>query len=201
MGQAKQRKEELKQRLLMNADWWTFPASEWEAALAEEILKLPAYAVPRADGADLSAMKMAPNQCHANSLWYARNDPDGQSRAVSGWLVQGFDFTLHSVVESEDQLFCVTPGEPGETEICFVPDPKIEWVERGGHSAAIRNGEEIGIGVRRFPAYTVALHQMIRYRLFIGMDPDQAQYFSSEELDGLMRQHLTADERSILEDI
>jgi len=145
-------------------------------------------------------MKMSRNQCHANSLWYVRNDPNGESRAIPGWLVQGFDFTLHSVVESGDDLFCVTPGEPDETEIFFIPDPKIEWIETGANCSAVRNGEEIGVGIRRFPAYTIALHQMIRYRLFVGMDPDQAQYFSAEELDALMRQHLTAKERKMLEE-
>lgn len=194
MGQAKRRKQELKEHLLLQADWWTFSPSEWERALVDELLDMPAYPVPRMDEADMAAMKMAPNQCHANTRWYEKNDPNARSKAVSGWWMKNTDFVLHSVMKDGDQYFCVTPGDQGEDEIIFIPDPNIVWVERGANCAAIRNGEEVGVGVRRFPALTIGLFQMMRYRLFIGMDPDQAQYFSDEEMDALMRQHLTAEE-------
>lgn len=197
MGQAKRRKGALKEQLLLHADWWTFAPTDWEGILVRQLLDLPAFVIPRMDEKDLAAMKMAPNQCHANVRWYERNDPTGQSRAISGWWVRQCDFVLHSVLTNGTDYFCITPGEPGEREIVFIPDPDIVWAESGGNCAALRNGQEIGVGVRRFPALTIAMQEMVRYRLCIGMDPDQAQYFSDEELDALTRQHLTADERKL----
>lgn len=178
MGESKRRREELRQRLLTQADGWTFAPTRWEATLVEELLDQPAFLVPRMPAEDIAWMRMPANECHANTRWYKKNDPTGQSKSVTGWWLQGLDFVLHSVLGNGGQYMCITPTADGETTLSFVPDPKIEWVETGEVYTARRNGQLIGMGVRRFPAFTIAQHKTVRARLLAGMDPYRAIEFS-----------------------
>lgn len=199
MGEAKQRREKLRASMLAQADDWSRPPSAWEAELVEELLDMPAVRVPRLPATDITWMGMPANECHANTRWYERNDRTGQAKSVSGWWLQGLDFVLHSVLGNQGQYRCITPSAGGETEIIFIADPKIEWVETGDVYSPRRNGQFVGLGVRRFPAFTRALNETVRARLLAGMDPYRALEFSQVEMDDLKAQYLSAKDIASLE--
>jgi hypothetical protein len=125
MGEAKRKREALRQMMLERMSEWDFLASDWEASLCAELETLPVLTVPRAPADQLAWTKMKANECHTNTFWYVDNDPNKLSRAVTGWWVQEPCYVLHSVIEQDGQLICITPSAFGETEIPFVPDPKI----------------------------------------------------------------------------
>lgn len=199
MGEAKLRREQMRAIMLAQADNWSRPASAWEADLVAELLDMPVVHVPRLSAEDIAWMGMPPNECHANTRWYEANDPTGQAKAVSGWWVQGLDFVLHSVLGNKGQYRCITPSRGGETELFFIPDPKIAWVERGERLAPLRNGQEVGLGVRRFPAFTTALNDIVRQRLVSGINPYQAMQFTPDEMDRLKRDYLSSADLASLE--
>jgi hypothetical protein len=190
MGQAKVRRKALLQKCLKMSEEWDFPPSPWEAAVCADLREEDVVVVARAPIDQLAWARMPANECHANVRWYAKNDPSGNSRAVVGWWVQWPNFVLHSVVEIEGQLICITPSPYGETEIPFIPDPKIEWIENGDIYSAIRDGRPIGIGVRVFPKFTMAQNAIVRERLLGGCDPLKAGDFSDEEMEELKRQYI-----------
>lgn len=194
MGQAKVRREALRRKMLEDGKKWDFPASPWEAAVCAELnLKEDdVRVVRRAPAEQLDWMRMPANGCHANARWYAKNDPTGRTRAVVGWWVQWPDFVLHSVVEIDGQLICITPSAYNETEIPFMPDPKISWIEDGEVYSAIRDGQVVGAGVRTYPAFTVARNAILRERLLAGVDPFEATILSDELMERLKRQHVGA---------
>lgn len=199
MGEAKQRRKKLRASMLAQADAWSRPASAWEAELVEELLDMPVVRVPRLPAEDIAWMRMPANECHANTRWYAANEPTGQVRSVSGWWLQGFDFVLHSVIGNQGEYRCITPSADGETEIFFIPDAKIEWVETGEVYSARRNGQFVDLGVRRFPAFTRAINEAVRTRLLAGVEPYRAMEFTLEEMDDFQRRHLTVEEIASLE--
>ncbi|AMG75538.1 Uncharacterized protein SGRAN_3195 [Sphingopyxis granuli] len=194
MGEAKLRREAMRKRLFEQVEGWTFPPSPWEKALFEEVVALPAFRARRMPAEDLAWMRMPANHCHANARWYEANDWTGQSRAVVGWWVQGSDLVLHSLLTNGHEYMCITPSSLEETEIIFIPDPQIEWIEGDGQLSAKRNGQLIGLGIRRYPALTIAMHEIMRSRLERGMDPHSASEFSPDELEHLMREHLSSEE-------
>lgn len=157
-------------------------------------MTLPAYRARRMPAKDLAWMGMPANHCHANVRWYVANDYTKQSKAAVGWWPQGSDLVLHSVLTNGAEYMCITPSSLGEAEILFIPDPQIAWVEHQGQLAAKRNGQVIGLGIRRFPALTIAMHEIMRKRLESGTDPDRASEFSEKERDELMRVHLSPEE-------
>lgn len=194
------RARELQDYLLWQADGWSFPPSEWEARIIEDLHAMQGYRIPRLPDAELIELGLQPNKCHENARWCEQNDVRGGTKAVAGWWLQGMEFVLHSVVSYGGELCCVTPSRLGESEINFYPDPHIEWIERDGELAAMRNGEIVGLGVRRFPAFTIAQHELVRMRLAIGMEPDQAMTFSRNELERLLERHLSPEERALVGD-
>jgi hypothetical protein len=189
MKEAKQKREELKRLILRKSEEWNFPPTEWEATLCRELEAKPVQIVARAPTDQLAWMKMKANECHTNAGWYAEHDPEKKSRHVAGWWVQGPNFASHSLIERDGQLTCITPTYSGETEIPFIPDTEITWQTENGVRCAYRNGQQIGPGVRRFPAFTMALTEIIRRRIRSGGDPVRATNFSDEELEELMREH------------
>lgn len=194
MGEAKRRKISLRERLLEQFDGWTFPPSPWERALVMEVAALPAFRARRMPAKDLEWMGMPANHCHANVRWYEANDWTHESKAVVGWWVQGSDLILHSVLTNGHEYMCITPSSLGETEIIFIPDAGIEWIESDGQLAAKRNGQIIGLGIRRYPELTIAMHETMRARLEDGIDPHRASEFSPEEREELMRIHLSPED-------
>ena len=189
MGEAARRREILRATMLALGTKWDFPPSEWEAALCAELKENEVMRVPRASAAQLSWARMQANQCHANTRWYEQNDPENKSRQVTGWWVQWPDFVLHSVVERDGHLMCITPSHFDEAQIPFIPDPKIVWTESGDVYSAMRDGKIIGPGIRAFPAYTMAKNQIIRDRLLRGVNPYKAGDFTDAEIEKLKNEY------------
>lgn len=190
MGQAKARREALRQIMLEQGKEWDFPPSPWEARICSEFREQDILIVPRASADQLAAARMPANECHGNARWYAQNDPSGKARSVTGWWVQWPDFVLHSVIETDGQLICITPTQLGEIDIPFIPDPKLTWVEDGGVYSAVRDGEIVGPGVRVYPTFTMAKNAIVRERLLAGGDPIKAMDFSDEKIEQLKQQYI-----------
>jgi len=190
MGQAKARHEALRHKMLEEGRKWDFPPSAWEAAVCAELREDDVVVVRRAPVEQIAWMRMPASECHSNARWYAKHDPTGKARSVTGWWVQWPDFVLHSVVEMDGQLICITPTPFDETEFPFIPDPKISWIENGKVYSAIRGGQIIGPGVRKFPAFTMARNAVVRERLLAGVNPFKACEFTDEEMKELKRQHV-----------
>jgi hypothetical protein len=168
---------------------WDFPPSSWEVALCDELRKQPVFIIRRAPAAQLEWMRMPMNECHANVRWYVEHEPSKKARAVTGWWIQWPDFVLHSVVEIDGKLICVTPSSFAEPEFPFIPDTKIGWTEHGKVYSAIRDGYMIGRGVRAFPSFTMARNAIVRERLLAGVDPFTAIELTDEMMDELKREH------------
>ena len=190
MGQAKARREALRLKMLDEGGKWDFPLSAWETAVCADLSEDAVVVVRRAPPEQIAWMRMPANECHANARWYAKHHPSGRARAITGWWVQWPDFVLHSVVEADGLLFCITPVSFDETEFPFIPDPKISWIEDGEFRSAIRNDQIIGPGVRMFPAFTIARNAIVRERLLAGVDPFRACEFTDEEMEELKRIHI-----------
>jgi hypothetical protein len=191
MGEAERHREALRREILELGGEWDFPASSWEEALCAELKASDAVIVTRVPSELLAWMRMRANRCHDNVRWYAENDPSGKSRAVVGWWVQWPIFILHSVVETEGQMFCVTPSSLRDAEFSFIPDPKINIQKVGDIYSVVRDGHEIGPGVRLHPDFTMAQNRIIRERLLAGADPDKARNFTEKEFDALKRAHIS----------
>lgn len=192
MGQAKFRREALRQLLLAEGKKWEFPESPWEADLCAELIGQKEYAVvvTRASRDQLAWARMPANECHANVRWYVENDPSKKAQAVVGWCVQWPSFVLHSVIRVDGNLICITPSHYTETEFLFLPDPKISWITDGHHYSAIRNGQKIGPGVRVFPSFSMAQAKIVEGRLLSGIDPRKAVEFTEEEMEELKRRYI-----------
>ena len=188
----------LRDELLFEVEGWTFPASEWEAQIIRDLHDMQGYPIPRLPEAELRELELLPNRCHANALWCEENDSSGRTKAVAGWWLSGMEFIFHSVVFCDGHYCCVTPSLRGESELNFYPDPLIEWVDHDDERVAMRNGQAIGLGVRRFPAFTIAQRELVRMRLRIGMTSDQATTFTRKEIERLLDRHLQPDERMLV---
>jgi hypothetical protein len=189
-GQAKARREALRQKMLEQGGKWDFPPSPWEATLCAELRNQTVILVPRIPAEQLRSMRMPANECHSNVRWYVNHDPSKMVRGVTGWWVQWPDFVLHSVVEIDGQMRCITPTHFGEAEIPFIPDPKISWIEDGEVYSEVRDGHVIGPGVRAFPSYTMARSAIVREKLLAGVDPFTAIELTDELMETLKREHV-----------
>lgn len=109
MGAAKQKRDVLRQLVLKFIDRWDFPLSEAEALAVKEIKTLREIRVRRYPADALAYMRMKPNECHANALFMMDEDPEGKCKQISGYWPQSGNYVLHSVVEREGEVFCVTP--------------------------------------------------------------------------------------------
>lgn len=163
------------ERYLRLIELWNFPPSPEEDALVAELQTMPVRTVTRYPPDVLEWMRMPPHECHANALFMERNDPDGKMRRVSGWIIEPGRYVLHSVVDQGGELVCVTPAPMVPlVEFPFVPDPEIEWRERGEYVSAYRRGRKIGPGVRLDPLETIRQVKQIKERLRAGMNPYDA---------------------------
>ena len=198
MGEARRKMQKLRESLLWQAESWCFSPSDWETSLVDEILDIPIVHVPRMLRNQIDWMGMPSQRCHENAFWYEKNDPTNQTKAVTGWWFQGMEFILHSVVGCDRQYRCITPTDGNDDVIHFRPDPKIEWVSKDGHLAALRNGQEIGIGVRPFPKFTIAQNTLMLRRLLSGTKPRNASEFTSDEMKNLLDENLSYEERNLI---
>jgi hypothetical protein len=190
VGQARLKRDVFRQTLLKKNEEWNFPSSQWEASVCSELREEDVVLVRRVPTNELAWMGMPANECHANARWFEKNYRFGRARAVVGWWVQWPNFVLHSVVELEGMLICVTPSLLNEAEIPFIPDPKISWIEDGEVYSAMRSGQIVGSAVRKYPAFTMALSAIVRERLLAGCDPHKAGDFTDKEIDELRRQYI-----------
>lgn len=167
--------ERLRQSCLAELDRWMFAPSSWEARTVAAIADLPAFRVPRARSGESAALGMLARRCHANVRRLVEGDPSGTARQVTGWWRLGGKYVLHSVLETENGMRCVTPAPLHEDDaLDFIPDARIEWREADGVPIAYRDGHPIGPGVRADPAEEMAGLDRIRRRLLSGMDPYDA---------------------------
>ena len=179
----------MRREALKKSAEWDFPTSAWEEEVCAELREDDVVLVRRAPAEQLAWSRMPAGQCHANARWYEQNDSSGKARMVTGWWVQWPNFVLHSVVEIDRQLICITPSSFHESEIPFIPDPKISWIENGEVYSAVRSGQIVGPGIRVFPAFTLAQNAIVRERMLAGRDPLKATYFTDEEMTELKRKY------------
>lgn len=175
MGEAKKKREALKDMALLTIEKWGFPATSWEAATVAEIESLPRVKASRVSTQQLAQMRMPPKQCHKNASFLEENDPEGKNKHITGWWPQDGNYVLHSVILREGEYYCVTPLIIEDYPIFdFIPDPKIEWRDEGDVRSAFRDGVKIGEGVRSDPARTIAQGEFLKDSLARGMNPMEA---------------------------
>lgn len=132
MGEAKRRKEELRKHVHREIESGLAPITDAEVALARHVTSLTYQTLPRAPREQIEYMRMQRNDCHQNAISYSKLDPEGKSRAVHGWWKQGDHYVLHSVVEREGSMFCITPMPFGHSsELDFAEDPTLTVEEDG----------------------------------------------------------------------
>ena len=170
MGDAKRNREELRKRMLVELERLMAPTSPDEERLNDEIRTLDFYSISRAPDEQLAYGRMKPQQCHQNAGSYARLDPSGRSRHVSGWWKRGEIFYFHSVVFVQGRLFCVTPN-PDRAPLKFAPDYDIKWHEAEGKMDSLRRGREVPYLVRDFPDKVIAGATAAHDELMSGADP------------------------------
>lgn len=186
MTDGTRRNEELAELVLRNAEQMAFPPSEREAHVLADVLSLPRVTVTRPPQAQLLALDMRPYHCHANCAAQAANDPEQLSRHVSGWLIDGPDLILHSVVEMRGKWFCLTPQlVPAASQFQFIPDPLIEWREAGdGARRAFRGGVVLPEVLRKYPEHHILMRNELHRLIAAGMSIADARQRVDATLGG-----------------
>ncbi len=175
MGEAKRKAERLRAQFLADIEEWMFPASEWEARMVAEVRELPRVRAHRITPNQAADMGMPAKECHANCRWYQDNDPEGKARQITGWMHDDGGFVLHSVIERDGVVFCITPTPVHqEPAFEFIPDPAIEWRDEGDFRIPYRGGQKVGKGIREDPAAAMAQLEEIKRKLLSGMNPWEA---------------------------
>jgi hypothetical protein len=175
MGEAKRKKEQLIALAIKQFARWDFPATEAEAQAVAEIQKLPEIVVKRYPNDALRYMRMKPSECHANARFMETNDPEKKCRQITGYWPQAGNYVLHSVVERDGEIFCVTPLMiDGPDHFPFIPDPDIEWREENGFNVPYRKGLVVEPGLRIDPVENKRIAEVILGRIEAGMDPLRA---------------------------
>ena len=72
----------------------------------------------------------------------------------------------------------------------------INWVEDGEHYSAIRNDKIVGVGVRVYPAFTMAQNAIVHERLLAGSNPFEVGDFTDEEMEELKRKYIPVGDPS-----
>lgn len=178
MGEAKRRREEFRQRALVDIERWMMPNTPEEQSLLEEVLKLKSYTIERASKSIMDYCLMKPQECHKNAWGYCGSDPSGESQVVSGWWKRhgpGLQpvYAFHSVVKNKTGMFCITPYFD-EATLVFLPDPSIEWITDNGNRYHQRNGVPLPYGLRENPGQVIAEATLVRDQLLSGMNPWEA---------------------------
>lgn len=175
MGEAKRNLEEVRAQMMRVAEGWMLEPTDWEARMVEEVRQLPRRKVKRLPPDMLAYMRMQPGDCHANTYFMEREDPENLHKRVIGWMIADGQLVLHSVVERLGEMVCVTPGPRGdEDSFLFIPDSAILCEEIEGRFVHSRGGERIKFGLRVNPATTIAFSNLLLERLRSGMNPYKA---------------------------
>jgi len=169
MGEAKDKKADLRVQLIAELEKHMVPTSEEEAQLVDEIRALTFYRCVRASQAQLRYMKMEPQRCHLNVAAYVKLDPTGTSWHQGGWWKRNGVFYFHSVVlTGEGKLCCVTPRSDS-SDLEFAPDDNIAWSEIiDGARHPRRRGAIIPILVRDEPDKVIANATEARDKILAG---------------------------------
>ncbi len=175
MGEAKARLERLRETFLANAEQWMFPPSRWERDAVREILDGPVERAVRSLPRGAAVLNGPLRECHANAEFYAAHDPTGRAKMVTGWWRQPNVLVLHSLVDIDGQLYCVTPSDVDPSpDFTFIRDPKLHWREKDGERVCERDGHCIGPGLRLDAPQVIADTALIKDRLSSGMNPYEA---------------------------
>lgn len=170
MSEAKIGREKLRAAMIAELERLMVPASAEETALNDEIRALTFYKFDRVPDEQLTYMKMEAQRCHQNAAAYAKLDPSGESRHVSGWWKRNGIFYFHSVILSQTKLYCITP-HPDRAPLQFAPDFEIVWRESGGVMNADRRGSKLPYLVRDFPEKVIEEATAAHEALIKGADP------------------------------
>ncbi|WP_019832579.1 hypothetical protein [Sphingomonas sp. PR090111-T3T-6A] len=176
MGEARDRLERLRETFLASAEQWMFPPSRWEQDAVREILALPVERAIRGVPRGAAVLNAPTRECHTNAAFYAEHDPTGRATMVTGWWRQPNVLVLHSLVEIDGQLYCVTPFDADPSrDFPFIRDPKLRWREdEAGERYCERDGHRIGPGLRLDAPQVMADTALIKDRLESGMNPYEA---------------------------
>lgn len=170
MGEAKRNREELRKRMIVELERLMEPTSPEEDRLNDEIRALNFYSISRAPHDMIAYMRMVPQQCHQNAGVYARLDPSGESKHISGWWKRNGIFYFHSVILNQGKMHCITPHSD-RLPLEFAPDFEIAWTEADGKMNATRRGQLVPFLVRDFPEKVIAEATAARDALVAGADP------------------------------
>jgi hypothetical protein len=175
MGEARVKLDKLRHTFIEGAERWMFDKSAWEDNAVVEILSLPVEVAHRPDPAMLRKLGLPERDCHSNAERYAAARADPLVMPVLGWWRQPNVLLLHSVIEMDGRLVCVTPSDvdPSPT-FAFVRDPKLTWGEGRSGRFCRRDGQRIGAGLRIDPDQVMADTALILARLRSGMNPYEA---------------------------
>ena len=183
MGEAKRNLEEVRAQMMRVAEGWMLEPTDWEARMVEEVRKLPRIEVRRLPSAMLDYMRMQPGDCHANTYFMEREDPEKTHKRVVGWMIADGQLVLHSVVERLGETVCVTPAPRGAGDsFTFIPDSAILCEEIDGKFVHSRGGERIKFGLRVDPAATIAFSNVLLERLRSGMNPYKAMEIAPPDI-------------------
>lgn len=172
------RQKELGDLAIRNAEEMAFHPTDWEQQVLAEVIKLQRVIVVRPPEAELLDADMVRNDCHVNCHTQEANDPDRLSRHVTGWLIDGSDLILHSVVDYGGQWLCLTPQlAPAPSKFQFIPDRFIEWRESGDGTTrdAYRKGKALPTALRKYPEDHIQMRDEFRRLMTSGMSAFDAR--------------------------
>lgn len=173
MGAAKRNAALMRERLLEDVERFLHPATDDEAMIVSEIKKLPVHQVFRCDDDVIQRMRMKPKECHQNCVSYADLDPEKKSKVVTGWMVHPRIYMLHSVIERDGKLVCITPVLFGDVNpFQFIPDSELKiTVTDDNRRRFTRSGIEVTYGVRQDPDFVIKINTFVKERLLAGASP------------------------------
>jgi hypothetical protein len=129
LGAAKAKRDHLKAMMIAESRLLEAPISEAESALALELDSRPTVRIRRAPREQLEWQRMKPRECHQNVSFMVKADPvPGRTKWVLGWMASPQGYVLHSIIEQNGMMICVTPDMFGVDEFDFIKDEKLELI-------------------------------------------------------------------------
>lgn len=188
MGQARARQQQrlqaMRDAVLFQSERWAKPGSALEAEWHREVSAGNHELVVTQRREALIRGGMIANDCHVNCSSQERNDPTGAAKHVVGWWQQGDCYVLHSVIEQNGDLYCITPQHFDVPAFMFVRDKKLQWVPLGEDRVLRREGHEPMVGLRKDPARFIESHRKLTQKLSEGLDVLEAMEAVDAELGG-----------------
>lgn len=174
LGQAKQRKRLLIEKILAECELLETPATLDREKLLADVLRLRFQKIPRYDKAALHGF--APLQCHDNAIGLQKGQPV-RAKAIHGWWRDGHGFVFHSVVKWDDQIMCITPVYAPDGvdphSLIFAEDPRIKCIDVDGQLVMLRDGKPVPRRLTLDPEFDRVMASRMRQMLQSGADPDR----------------------------